>query len=166
MFLKAVVYSKVMEVKLMMYDSNPNNARIMMKYNPFHSMNPIYGRERQFSKSISILRCNAQFPFRCQCKQSYINEQSLYVFFKYFNKLKNLIFNVFWNTKNNILKENLLFTFQKELQLTRKENQIIKTQTITTQSTLSMKVKTKSKPTSFLNANENVLSNQQENERN
>jgi hypothetical protein len=36
----------------------------------------------------------------------------------------------------------------------RKENQIIKNQTITTQSTLSMKVKTKSKPMSLLNANE------------
>jgi hypothetical protein len=87
MFLRAVVYSKVMEVKLMLYESDPNNARMMMKYNTFHSMNPIYGRERQFSKSISILQCNAQFPFTRQYKQSFINEQSLYVFFKYFNKL-------------------------------------------------------------------------------
>jgi hypothetical protein len=47
----------------------------------------------------------------------------------------------------------------------RKENQIIKNQSITTQSTLSMKVKTKRKPMSFFNANENVLSNQQENEK-
>jgi hypothetical protein len=47
MFLKAVVYSKVTEVKLMVYDSDPNNARIMMKYNSFHSMNPSYGRERE-----------------------------------------------------------------------------------------------------------------------
>jgi hypothetical protein len=48
MFLRAVVYSKVTEVKLMLYDSDPNNARMMMKYNTFHSMNPIYGRERNF----------------------------------------------------------------------------------------------------------------------
>jgi hypothetical protein len=82
MFLKDVVYSKLTEVKLMMYESDPHNARMMMKYKTFHSMNPIYGRERKFSKSISILQCNAQFPFRCQCKQSSINEQSLYVFFK------------------------------------------------------------------------------------
>jgi hypothetical protein len=59
----------------------------------------------------------------------------------------------------------LLLTFQKELLLTRIENQIIKIQAITTQSTLSMKAKTKSKPISLLNANENVLSNQQANEK-
>jgi len=55
MFLKVVVYSKVTEVKLMMYDSDPNNARIMMKYDSFHSMNPSYGRERTFSESNTIL---------------------------------------------------------------------------------------------------------------
>jgi hypothetical protein len=55
MFVKAVVYSKVTEVKLMMYDSDPNNVRIMIKYNTFHSMNPSYGRERTFSELISIL---------------------------------------------------------------------------------------------------------------
>jgi hypothetical protein len=42
----------------------------------------------------------------------------------------------------------------------RAENHIIQNQAITTQSTLSMKAKTKSKPMSLLNANENVLSNQ------
>jgi hypothetical protein len=42
----------------------------------------------------------------------------------------------------------------------RAENQIIKNQAITTQSTLSMKAKTKSKPMSILNAKKNVLSNQ------
>jgi hypothetical protein len=47
----------------------------------------------------------------------------------------------------------------------RADNQIIKNQAITTQSTLSMKAKTKSKPISLLNANENVLSNQQANEK-
>jgi hypothetical protein len=51
MFLRAVVYSKVTEVKLMLYDSDPNNARMIMKNNTFHSMNPSYGRERKFSKS-------------------------------------------------------------------------------------------------------------------
>jgi hypothetical protein len=55
MFLKEIVYSKVTGVKLMMYDFDPNNARIMMKYNPFPSMNPSYGRERTFPESISIL---------------------------------------------------------------------------------------------------------------
>ena len=59
MFLKDVVYSKVTEVKPMLYDSDPNNARIMMKYNSFHSMNPSYGRERKFSKSTQLLQCNA-----------------------------------------------------------------------------------------------------------
>jgi hypothetical protein len=87
MFLKAVDYSKVTEVKLMMCDSDPNDARMIMKYDSFHSMNPSYGRERKVSESTQILQCYAQFPFRCQCKQSCINEQSLNVFFKYFNKL-------------------------------------------------------------------------------
>ena len=47
-------------------------------------MNPSYGRERTISESISILqcKCNAQFPFRYECKQSCINEQCLDVFFK------------------------------------------------------------------------------------
>ena len=35
----------------MLCDSDPNNARMMMKYDSFHSMNPIYGKERKFSKS-------------------------------------------------------------------------------------------------------------------
>jgi hypothetical protein len=65
MFLKAVVYSKVTEVKLMMYDSDPNNARIMMKYNPFHSMNPIYGRERQ------IFQINLNTTMQMQCSISF-----------------------------------------------------------------------------------------------
>ena len=94
MFLRVVVYSKITEVKLMLYDSDPNNARMIMKYNTFHSMNPIYGREKIFQIN-PVLQCNAQFPFKCQCKQSFIKGQSLCVFFKYFNKLNNLIFNVY-----------------------------------------------------------------------
>jgi hypothetical protein len=86
MFLRAVVYSKVTEVKLMLYDSDPKNARITMKYDSFHSMNPSYGKEKIFQIN-SILQCNAQFPFRCQNKQPFSDEQSLYVFSKYFNKL-------------------------------------------------------------------------------
>jgi hypothetical protein len=69
MFLKAVVYSKVTEVKLMLYDSDPNNARIMMKYNTFHSMNPIYGRERKFSKSTqyyNAMQCSISFQMSMQ----------------------------------------------------------------------------------------------------
>jgi hypothetical protein len=86
MFLKAVVYSKVTEVKLMLYESDPNNARMIMKYDTFHSMNLIYGKERIFQINL-VLQCDAQFPFKCQYKQSFINKQTLYVFFKYFNKL-------------------------------------------------------------------------------
>jgi hypothetical protein len=63
MFLKAVVYSKVTEVKLVMYDSDPNNARIMMKYNSFHSMNPSYGRE-------SIFQINLNTTMQVQCSIS------------------------------------------------------------------------------------------------
>jgi hypothetical protein len=62
----------------------PNQCKDMMKYNLFHSINPSYGRERTISESISILqcKCNAQFPFRYECKKSCINEQCLDVFFK------------------------------------------------------------------------------------
>ena len=59
MFLKDIVYSKVTEVKLILYDSNPNNARMMMKYDSFHSMNPIHGKEREFSKSTQKANTNA-----------------------------------------------------------------------------------------------------------
>ena len=70
MFLRAVVYSKVTEMKLMLYDSDPNNARMRMKYITFHSMNTMYGRERKFSRS--TLNCNAKFPLKCEYKQSLI----------------------------------------------------------------------------------------------
>jgi hypothetical protein len=60
MFLKAVVYLKVTEVKLMMYDSDPNNARIMMKNGSFHSMNPSYGRE-----SIFQIKLNTTMQVQC-----------------------------------------------------------------------------------------------------
>jgi hypothetical protein len=60
MFLKAVVYSKVTEVKLVLYEFDPNNARMIMKYNTFHSMNPIYGREKIFQIN-SVLQCTISF---------------------------------------------------------------------------------------------------------
>ena len=66
MFLRAVVYSRVTEVKLMLYDSDPNNARMMMKYNTFHSMNHIYGRERKISKS--TMYYNAMHNFLLNAK--------------------------------------------------------------------------------------------------
>jgi hypothetical protein len=68
MFLRAVVYPKVMEVKLMLCDSDPNNARIMMKYDSFHSMNPIYGKEREFSKSNQYY--NAMLNFLLDVKEN------------------------------------------------------------------------------------------------
>ena len=59
-------------------------------------------------------------------------------------------------------RKTLCSLFKKNSHYTneRAKNQIMKNQTITIQSTLSMKAKTKSKPISLLNANENVLSNQ------
>jgi hypothetical protein len=66
MFLRAVVYSKVTEMKLMLYDSDPNNARIRIKDNTFRSMNPMYGRERKFSRSTQYY--NAKFPLKCKHK--------------------------------------------------------------------------------------------------
>ena len=70
MFLRVVVYSKVTEMKLMLYDSGPNHARMRMKYITFHSMNPMYGRERNFSRSTKYY--NAKFPLKCKHKQSLI----------------------------------------------------------------------------------------------
>jgi hypothetical protein len=80
MFLKAVVYSKVTEVKLMLYDSDPNNARMIMKNNTFHSMNPIYGRERKFSKS--TLYYNAMHNFLSDVNaNNHLSNDNLYVSF-------------------------------------------------------------------------------------
>jgi hypothetical protein len=86
MFLKAVVYSKVMEVKLMMYDSDPNNARIMMKYDSFHSMNPSYGRERKFSKSTLYYNENAMHNFLSDANTN--NHLSMSNFYKSFSILQ------------------------------------------------------------------------------
>jgi hypothetical protein len=80
MFLRAVVYSKVTEVKLMLYDSDPNNARMIMKYNTFHSMNPIYGRERKFSKS--TMYYNAMHNFLSNVNaNNHLSMNNLYVSF-------------------------------------------------------------------------------------
>jgi hypothetical protein len=70
MFLRAFTYSKVTEVKLMMSDADPNNARIMMKYNSFHSMNPSYGRERKFFQinlnTTKQMQCSISFQMPMQ----------------------------------------------------------------------------------------------------
>jgi hypothetical protein len=80
MFLRAVVYSKVTEVKLMLYDSDPNNARIIMKYDSFHSMNPSYGRERKFSKSTQYY--NAMHNFLSDVNaNNHLSKDNLYVSF-------------------------------------------------------------------------------------
>jgi hypothetical protein len=39
----------------------PNNARIIMKYDSFHSMNPSYGRERKISKSTQYFHAMHNF---------------------------------------------------------------------------------------------------------
>jgi len=125
-------------------------------------MNASYGRERTFSESISILqcKCNIQFPFRCQCKQSCINEQFPYVFFKTSILLK-LWFSMFSQKAKKNLKENMHFTFQEELWIMRKENQIIKTQTNNPIQYFQWKQKQK-QTKELLNVNEKcVLSNQQ-----
>jgi hypothetical protein len=86
MFLKAVVYSKVMEVKLVMYDSDPNNARIMMKYNSFHSMNPSYGRENIFPNQSQYYNANAMFSFLSDVNTSnHLSMSNFYMSFS--NKL-------------------------------------------------------------------------------
>jgi hypothetical protein len=68
-------------VKLMLYDSDPNNARMMKKYNTFHSMNPIYVRERD------------NFPNQSQ----------------YYNATHNFLSDV--NENNHLSKDNLYVSF-------------------------------------------------------
>jgi hypothetical protein len=82
--------------------------------------------------------------------------------FQYFNKLKNLIFQCFLKDKNNVFERKDYCSLSKKNShyINEKQKSNHKEQAITTQSTLSMKAKTKSKPISLLNANENVLSNQ------
>jgi hypothetical protein len=65
MSLRAVVYSKVTKMKLMLYDSDPNNARMRMKYNTFHSMNPMYGREKTFQIN-PVQQCKISFQMPTQ----------------------------------------------------------------------------------------------------
>jgi hypothetical protein len=101
MFLRAVVYSKVTEVKLMLYDSDPNNAKMTMKYNTFRSMNPMYGRERKFSKSISKVQCTISIQMSMQTiinqmKILYVSlsilQQSLKFDFSMFSKRQKQVF--------------------------------------------------------------------------
>jgi hypothetical protein len=68
---------------------------------------------------------------------------------------------MFSKDKNNFLKEKLVVHFPKRTLTIPMRTQKIKSMNkkITTQSTLSMKEKIKSKPMSLLNANKNVLSN-------
>ena len=80
MFLKDVVYSKLTEVKLMMYESDPHNARMMMKYKTFHSMNPIYGRERKFSKSTQYYNVMRNFLSDVNAN-NHLSKDNLYVSF-------------------------------------------------------------------------------------
>jgi hypothetical protein len=95
MFLRVGVYSKVMKVKLMLYDSDPNNARIIMKYNTFHSMNPIYGRERKISKSTQYY--NAMHNFLSDVNaNNHLSKDNLYVSFSNTSKNSKIcFFNVF-----------------------------------------------------------------------
>ena len=95
MLLRVVVYSKEMEVKLMLYDYDPNNARMRMKYITFRSMNPMYGRERNFSKSTLNNNATHNFLSNVNANNHLSKDNALCVFFKYFNNLNNLIFKVF-----------------------------------------------------------------------
>jgi hypothetical protein len=80
MFLRVVVYSKVTEVKLMLYDSDPNNARMIMKDNTFHSMNPIYGRERKLSKSTQYYNATHNFLSDVNAN-NHLSKDNLYMSF-------------------------------------------------------------------------------------
>jgi hypothetical protein len=79
-------------------------------------------------------------------------QQSLKFDFSMFSKRQKQVFER--KSYCSLSKKNSHYTNERE------ENQIIKNQAITTQSTLSMKEKIKSKPYSLLNTNENVRSNQ------
>ena len=114
MFLRAVVYSKVTEVKLMLYDSDPNNARMIMKYNTFHSMNPIYGREREFSKSTLYYHAMHHFLSNVNANNLLSNENSLWCLFQMLQQFLKFDFSMFSKDKNNFLKEKTLCSLFKK----------------------------------------------------
>ena len=137
--------------------------RMIMKYNTFHSMNPIYGRERKFSKSTQYY--NAMHNFLSDVNgNNHLSKDNLYVSFSNTSiNSKIWFFQCFLKDKNNVFERKDYCSLSKKNSHyinEKAQNQIIKNQAITTQSTLSMKVKTKSKPMSLLNANGNFLPNQ------
>ena len=101
MFLRAVVYLKVTEVKLMLYDSDPNNARIIMKYESFHSMNPSYGKERKFSKSTQYYHAMHNFL-------SYVNANNHI-------SMNNLYMSLSNTSTNSIIRFSMFSEIQKTI---------------------------------------------------
>jgi hypothetical protein len=113
MFLRAVVYSKVTEVKLVLYDSDPNNARMKMKNNTFRSMNPMYGRERIFSRSTRNYMHN--FLSNVNANNQLLNDYSLCLSFSTLQQSLKFDFQCFVNDKNNLMKEKLGVHFSKRI---------------------------------------------------
>ena len=101
----------------MLYDSDPNNAGMMMKYDSFHSMNPIYGKERKISKSSQYY--NAMHNFLSDVNaNNHISMNNLYMSFSNTSINSKIWFSMFSEIQKTIFwKKNLLFTFQKELSL-------------------------------------------------
>jgi hypothetical protein len=134
---------------------------LQMEYITFRSMNPMYGREKVFQINLE-LQCKISFKMKMQTI-TYQMTILYCVFFKYFNNLNNLIFNVFEN-KNNFLKEKHFVHFSKRthtmtarVQKIKKSNEQAMTNPINSFNENKNKEQTN---VVFSNVKENDLSNQ------
>ena len=124
-----------------------------MKCITIFSMNPMYGREKIFSRS--TLYYNAKFPYKCLHKQSLIKWQCSMCLFQILQQSLKFDVSMFSKRQKQFLEKKTYCSLSKKnshYSNERAKNQIIKNQAIKIQSTLSMKEKTKSKPISLLNA--------------
>jgi hypothetical protein len=125
-----------------------------MKHKPIHSMNPSYGREKNFQiKSVLQCKCNAQFPFRYQYKQSFSNEQCLYVFFNTSINTKSLFSNVFEKTKKK-LERKLVVHFPRRTLINEKRKSNHKDSNKNNPTKTFNESKNQKQTNEFLNANE------------
>jgi len=130
-----------------------------MKYITFRSMNPMYGRERKFSRS--TLNYNEKFPLKCKCKQSLIKWQLSIVSFSNTSTISIIWFSKFSKTKRIFERKTFccsLFKKDSDYDSKSTENQINKQANNPIHSFNESKNKEQTNVV-FSNAKENDLSN-------
>ena len=104
----------------------------------------VMGERENFLNQFQYYNANAMLNFLSDANtKNHLSMSNFDMSFSSTSINSKLDFLCFWKGKNKNLKENLWFTFQEELWWMRKENQIINNKTMTTQTKLSTKVKTK-----------------------